>query len=66
MVERSGETGSGILSFRHPSIDCRTLVSDLRRNRITAAPRQGWVRASPHFYIAPEEIDQVVRVLPGA
>jgi selenocysteine lyase/cysteine desulfurase len=65
MVERSGETGSGILSFRHPSIDCRTLVSDLRRNRITAAPRQGWVRVSPHFYIAPEEIEQVLRVLPG-
>jgi selenocysteine lyase/cysteine desulfurase len=66
MAERSGETGSGILSFRHPSIDCRTLVSDLRRNKITAAPRQGWVRASPHFYIAPEEIEQVLRVLPGA
>ena len=66
MVERTGETGSGILSFRHPSIDCRTLVSDLRHNKITAAPRQGWVRVSPHFYVGPEDIEQALRVLPRA
>ncbi len=64
MVERTRANGSGIFSFRHPSIDCRTLVSDLRRNRITAAPRQGWVRVSPHFYIGQEDIEQVLRVLP--
>jgi selenocysteine lyase/cysteine desulfurase len=29
-----------------------------------AAPRQGWVRFSPHFYISPEEIDRVVEELP--
>ena len=23
-----------------------------------AAPRQGWVRVSPHFYVSPEEIDR--------
>lgn len=66
MVARTRETSSGILSFRHPSIDCRTLVADLRRNKITAAPRQGWVRVSPHFYISPEDIEQVLRVLPRA
>jgi selenocysteine lyase/cysteine desulfurase len=66
MVERTRETGSGILSFRHPSIDCRTLVADLRRNKITAAPRQGWVRVSPHFYIRSEDIEQALRVLPRA
>jgi selenocysteine lyase/cysteine desulfurase len=66
MVARTRENGSGILSFRHPSVDCRTLVSDLRRNKITAAPRQGWVRVSPHFYIGEEDIEQVLRVLPRA
>jgi cysteine desulfurase / selenocysteine lyase len=66
MVGRTRESGSGILSFRHPSIDCRTLVADLRRHKITAAPRQGWVRLSPHFYVGAEDIEQVLRVLPRA
>jgi cysteine desulfurase / selenocysteine lyase len=66
MVNRTPQTGSGIVSFRHPSIDCRAIVSDLKRNSILAAPRQGWVRMSPHFYISPEEIEQVLRVLPEA
>ncbi|HTU44738.1 MAG TPA: aminotransferase class V-fold PLP-dependent enzyme [Bryobacteraceae bacterium] len=65
MIERTPDTGSGIVSFRHPSIDCRSIVSELKRNRILAAPRQGWVRMSPHFYIGPGEIEQVLRVLPA-
>jgi cysteine desulfurase / selenocysteine lyase len=64
MVGRTLENGSGIVSFRHPSVDCRVIVSDLKRNRIAAAPRQGWVRMSPHFYISPEDIGQVLRALP--
>jgi cysteine desulfurase/selenocysteine lyase len=66
ITERTRETGSGIVSFRHPSIDCRAIVSDLKRKRILAAPRQGWIRMSPHFYVSPEEIEEVVRVLPPA
>lgn len=65
MVERTQETGSGIVSFRHPSMDCRSIVAELKRNRILAAPRQGWVRMSPHFYVRAEDIEQVLRVLPG-
>jgi len=65
MIERTPDTGSGIVSFRHPSVDCRSIVSELKRNRILAAPRQGWVRMSPHFYIGPGEIEQVLRVLPA-
>lgn len=66
MVERTAETGSGIVSFRHPTIDCRALVSDLKRHKITAAPRQGWVRMSPHFYISADDIEQMLRILPEA
>jgi selenocysteine lyase/cysteine desulfurase len=66
MVERTRETGSGIVSFRHPSIDDRQLVNDLRQHGITAAPRQSWVRTSPHFYISPENIESLLRVLPSA
>jgi|GraSoiStandDraft_50_1057286.scaffolds.fasta_scaffold36707_2 cysteine desulfurase / selenocysteine lyase len=66
LVDRTDNTGSGIVSFRHPSIDCRSIVSDLKRRRMIAAPRQGWVRMSPHFYIGPDDIDQVLRMLPAA
>ncbi|MBV9158273.1 MAG: aminotransferase class V-fold PLP-dependent enzyme [Acidobacteriaceae bacterium] len=65
MVKRTTQTGSGIVSFRHPFLDCRSIVSDLKQNRIAAAPRQGWVRMSPHFYISPDDIEQAVELLPG-
>ena len=64
MVKRTRETSSGIVSFRHPSIDSRQIVSELKQNGITAAPRQGWVRTSPHFYISPADIDSLLRMLP--
>ncbi len=66
MVERTSRTGSGIVSFRHPTIDCRSIVRDLKAHRILATPRQGWVRMSPHFYIGGDEIDQVLKLLPAA
>jgi selenocysteine lyase/cysteine desulfurase len=66
IARRTAETGSGIVTFRHPCIDARQIVSELTRNRILAAPRQGWIRASPHFYVSPEAIEQVVKVLPSA
>jgi cysteine desulfurase/selenocysteine lyase len=65
MLERTPETGSGIISFRHPTLDYRSVVSELKRGKITAAPRQGWVRMSPHFYITSDEIDQVLQLLPA-
>jgi selenocysteine lyase/cysteine desulfurase len=64
MLNRTPQTGSGIVSFRHPQKDARVIVSELKRHRIQAAPRQGWVRMSPHFYIAPAEIDEVLSFLP--
>jgi selenocysteine lyase/cysteine desulfurase len=64
MLDHTEQNGSGIVSFRHPRTDCRVIVSDLKRHKITAAPRQGWVRMSPHFYISPAAIDEVVEALP--
>ncbi|MFN7924549.1 MAG: aminotransferase class V-fold PLP-dependent enzyme [Bryobacteraceae bacterium] len=55
---------SGIVSFRKEGIDSRMIVKKLRENGIVAAPRQGWVRASPHFYIAPAEIDRMLELIP--
>jgi selenocysteine lyase/cysteine desulfurase len=64
MDRRTPETGSGIVSFRKPGLDAKDLVRQLREARIAAAPRAGWVRTSPHFYISPEDIDQMLEVLP--
>jgi selenocysteine lyase/cysteine desulfurase len=64
MIGRTAATGSGIISFRHPAMEAKMMVSELKRNKITAAPRQGWVRLSPHFYISGDDIEQVLRALP--
>ena len=54
---------SGIVSFRKPGVDSRLLVKHMRDAGIVAAPRQGWVRASPHFYISPEDVERMLAVL---
>lgn len=64
MMPRTRETGSGIVSIRHPQMTSPVIVSELKREGITAAPRQGWIRLSPHFYITHEEIDKVLGLLP--
>lgn len=64
MGERTPETGSGIVSFRKPGVEAPALVATLKQHRIVAAPRAGWVRTSPHFYITPEEIDRLIDILP--
>lgn len=64
MAGRSPETGSGIVSIRKDGIDARWLWSRLRDAGIAAAPRQGWLRLSPHFYISPDEAAQVAELLP--
>lgn len=60
---RTPETGSGIVSFRREGEDSRLIVQRLREQGIIAAPRQGWVRMSPHFYISPDEVDRVLAAL---
>ncbi len=65
MVPRTPETGSGIVSFRHPEIDSRIIAGELKKAGILGATRQGWIRLSPHFYIGPEEIEAVLGVLPA-
>jgi cysteine desulfurase / selenocysteine lyase len=52
------------VSVRHPSRDGRLIVRELKDKGISAAPRQGWIRFSPHFYISPDEIAKVVDALP--
>ena len=64
MGNRTPETGSGIVSFRKSGITDREIVTRLRAEGISAAPRAGWVRTSPHFYLNSAEIDRFLTVLP--
>ncbi|MFZ5926823.1 MAG: aminotransferase class V-fold PLP-dependent enzyme [Acidobacteriota bacterium] len=64
MIERTAENSSGIVSIRKDGVDARWLWSRLRDAGIIAAPRQGWLRLSPHFYLSPEDVVQAVELLP--
>jgi selenocysteine lyase/cysteine desulfurase len=62
--ERTLETGAGIVSFRKPGVDAAEIVRKLSAAGISVAPRAGWVRTSPHFYIPPSDIDRLIEELP--
>ncbi|MBC7924260.1 MAG: aminotransferase class V-fold PLP-dependent enzyme [Bryobacteraceae bacterium] len=64
MVERTPATSAAIVSIRKEGIDSRMIVRHLKELRFLAAPRQGWVRISPHFYISPEDIGNLLDALP--
>lgn len=59
-----GQPNAGIVSFRKAGVDSTSLCASLREHSIITAPRAGWVRASPHFYITPEEISKMLELLP--
>ena len=54
---------SGIVTFRKPGVDSTQTVHRLAGQGIVAAPRSGWIRASPHFYISEEEADRFLAAL---
>lgn len=60
---RRPESAAGIVSFRKPEVDSRIIVRRLKEQKILAAPRQGWVRVSPHFYQRPDEMDRLLAAL---
>jgi cysteine desulfurase / selenocysteine lyase len=60
---RTPETSSGIISIRKAGRDSVELVKKLRSAGMVAAPRQGWVRLSPHFYVTREQIERVLEEL---
>jgi selenocysteine lyase/cysteine desulfurase len=64
LAGRAAGSESGIVTVRKQGVDSRLLVRQLDDAGIVAAPRQGWVRVSPHFYVSPEEIARVLDLLP--
>jgi selenocysteine lyase/cysteine desulfurase len=61
---RTPKTGAGIGSSRKEGLDARHVVSQLKDKAIVAAPRQGWIRTSPHFYISPGDVERLIEALP--
>ncbi|HUB79836.1 MAG TPA: aminotransferase class V-fold PLP-dependent enzyme [Bryobacteraceae bacterium] len=61
---RTAETGAGIVSFRKAGMEAVEIVRKLSAKGIAVAPRAGWIRTSPHFYISPADIDQMLAELP--
>jgi selenocysteine lyase/cysteine desulfurase len=64
MGSRTATCGSGIVTFRKAGVDARQVVGQLREAGIIAAPRLGWIRTSPHFYVSPDEIERMLDALP--
>jgi selenocysteine lyase/cysteine desulfurase len=63
-LDRTEANAAGIVSIQKANVDSRLLVRHLKERGFLAAPRQGWVRVSPHFYITREEIERFVDALP--
>lgn len=57
---------SGIVTFRHRSIDNDKLFSVLTENGVMCAQRGGGIRFSPHFYTPKEKINQAVTIAAAA
>jgi len=60
---RTPASGAGIVSFRKAGTESGAIVRRLRAENIIAAPRQGWVRTSPHFYVSPDGLDRLLDTL---
>lgn len=62
---RTASEWSGIVSFSSEHHDLNALRKYLRNEfKIVVTQRRGALRASPHFYNSPEEIEQLVVALP--
>ncbi|MBV8817205.1 MAG: aminotransferase class V-fold PLP-dependent enzyme [Acidobacteriaceae bacterium] len=61
---RTRENAAGIVAFRRADVDARMVVRKLKDAGIQAAPRQGWVRMSPHFYLNSDDIGRMLAELP--
>ncbi|MBU0637813.1 MAG: aminotransferase class V-fold PLP-dependent enzyme [Planctomycetes bacterium] len=63
---RTPSEWSGIVAFSCEEHDMKALRQHLRDEfKIVVATRMGRLRASPHFYNSPEEIQQLVAALPA-
>jgi cysteine desulfurase / selenocysteine lyase len=63
---RTGDQWSGIVSFVSPTLNHEKIFQDLRKDHhIEIALRERRLRCSPHFYNTEEEIQRLIKALPG-
>jgi selenocysteine lyase/cysteine desulfurase len=60
---RDGGQASGIVAFTLPDEPPRRTAARLRAAGVFVVARRGCVRASPHFYNSPEDLDRLLRSL---
>jgi cysteine desulfurase / selenocysteine lyase len=63
MIERTRETGAGIVSFKKPGAESADVVEHLKKHQVIAAARAGWVRFAPHFYLDFDQIDRAMELV---
>lgn len=54
---------TGIVVCEKPGVTTDAVMKHLKQNKVVVAERLGRVRFSPHVYISPEQMDDVLRVL---
>jgi selenocysteine lyase/cysteine desulfurase len=62
LCNRPSPLKSGIVVFKHKTIDNATLYRHLQHNGVVCALRGGGIRFSPHFYNSFTEIEQAVQI----
>lgn len=60
LSDRQNPLKSGIVVFKHQSLDNQTLYRYLQQNGVVCALRGGGIRFSPHFYNTFAELDKAV------
>ncbi len=63
LTDPDAKLKSGIVLFKHVSIDNNQLYQHLQNNRIVCALRGGGIRFSPHFYHSQEELQQALELI---
>jgi len=62
---RTPENSAGIVSFRKTGENYLVTMRRLKQACIMVAPRQGWVRVSPHFHTTPGEAEALLQAVRG-
>lgn len=60
---RGAGEASGIVAFTHQKLDHAAIVRGLQAKNIAIVIREKRLRASPHFYNSPEQIDRLIAAL---
>ncbi len=55
--------GSGILSFRHPTVPSEKIYENLAKNKVNVAIRAGNLRMSPSIYNDHDEVERFLKIL---